>query len=98
MENTDQNHNAEIVARLEALAGELGLTEVDLDEHVYDVFDHLASSSWNGGEGGEDPGEVHDEYSHEASAINNSSLSAQIACILEANGEAETERLLRESV
>lgn len=92
---------ADDLTRLVAVAHSLGLSEEDLDDHVYDVFDHKAAADWNEGVGEDSPEgcfDLHDDYSKTASEINNGGLESQLRCLLDFHGTEATEKLLRESV
>ncbi|MFD3662680.1 hypothetical protein ACFWVF_19080 [Streptomyces sp. NPDC058659] len=88
-------------AALARLARELGLTETDVDELVYEMGHRGASSAYNNGAhpelGDLDAFDaVHDDADDPASAINNRGLEAQLAALVEAFGEQEVERMLRD--
>ncbi|MFI6112910.1 hypothetical protein [Kitasatospora sp. NPDC051164] len=89
------------VAELVRLAHELGLTETDVDELVYEMVHCGASSAYNNGAhpgpGGLDAFDaVHDDADERASAINNRGLEAQIAALVGAFGEQQVEWMLRD--
>lgn len=89
------------LARLVGLARSLAITEIELDEHVHDLFDRKAAADWNDGVGEDSPEgcfELHDDYSRKASAINNEGLESQLSCLLDAYGSEETEKMIYESV
>lgn len=88
-------------AELVRLAGELGLTETDVDELVYEMVHRGASSAYNNGAhpelGDLDAFDaVHDGADKQASAINNRGLEAQVAALVGAFGEQAVERMLRD--
>ncbi|WP_158834581.1 hypothetical protein [Streptomyces sp. NRRL S-350] len=88
-------------AELVRLAHELGLTETDVDELVYEMVHRGASSAYNNGAhpvlGDLDAFDaVHDDADEQASAINNRGLEAQIAALFGAFGEQQVERMLRD--
>ncbi|MHC3392265.1 hypothetical protein ACLQ2E_22795 [Streptomyces lavendulocolor] len=88
-------------AALVCLTRELGLTETDVDELVYEMVHRGASGAYNNGA---HPGlgdldafdAVHDDADEQASAINNRGLEAQVAALVGAFGEQEVERMLRD--
>lgn len=87
-------------AALVRLTRELGLTETDVDELVYEMVHRGASSAYNNGAhpelGDLDAFDaVHDDADEQASAINNRGLEAQVAALVKAFGEQAVERLLR---
>ncbi|MCG7523972.1 hypothetical protein MHW47_05890 [Streptomyces sp. OfavH-34-F] len=91
---------AQGAAALVRLAGELGLAETDVDELVYDMEHRGASDAYNSGSrpelGDLDAFDaVHDDADERASAINNTGLAGQVAALVAAFGEQETERMLR---
>ncbi|MER6116206.1 hypothetical protein [Streptomyces sp. NPDC001743] len=88
-------------AQLVRLARELGLTETDVDELVYEMVHRGASSAYNNGAhpelGDLDAFDaVHDGADEQASAINNRGLEAQVAALVGAFGEQAVERMLRD--
>jgi len=88
-------------AELVRLARELGLTETDVDELVYEMVHRGASSAYNNGArpelGDFDAFDaVHDGADEQASAINNRGLEAQVAALVGAFGEQAVERMLRD--
>ncbi len=89
------------VERLVRLAEDLGLSEIDVDELVYDMVHRGASSAYNNG-AYPDLGDleafdaVHDDADEEASRINNGGLDTQLGALAKAFGIETTERLMRE--
>ncbi|MEU6406151.1 hypothetical protein [Streptomyces sp. NPDC046985] len=89
-------------AALIRLAGELELTATDVDELVYDMVHRGASGAYNSGARPElsdlDAFDaVHDDADERASAFNNIGLEGQVAALVEAFGEQQTERMLRDA-
>lgn len=89
------------MAALVRLAGELGLTDVDVDQLVYDMVHRGASDAYNGGQRPElsDPDAfdaVHDDADVRASVINNGGLEDQVSALVEAFGEKQVVQMLRD--
>jgi hypothetical protein len=96
------DHEVQDGAVLVRLAEELGLTEWDVDELVYDMVHRDASDTYNSGSrpelGDLDAFDaVHDDADEWASMINNTGLAGQVDALIEAFGEQQTERMLREA-
>jgi hypothetical protein len=85
------------VAALVRLAGELGATEADVDELVYDTVHRGASDAYNSGERPELSDSdafdaVHDDADERASTTSNGGLADQITALVEAFGERAVEK------
>ncbi|MBV9025902.1 MAG: hypothetical protein JO362_19420 [Streptomycetaceae bacterium] len=92
------------VEHLVRLAEDLGLSELDVEELVYDMVHRGASSTYNNGASASpELGDlaafdtVHHDADEEASRINNGGLHTQIKALVKAFGAEATEGLLRES-
>ncbi|MFF2374995.1 hypothetical protein ACFVUW_11495 [Streptomyces xiamenensis] len=96
-----QDHEVQGAA-LVRLAEELKLTGTDVDELVYDMVHRGASDAYNSGSrpelGDLDAFDaVHDDADERASAINNTGLTGQVAALVAAFGQQQTERMLRDA-
>lgn len=89
----------EVVDRLLGLTRELGVKEVDLDEHVYDCVGNHRADAYNSGEGSGDDQEAFEGLAAEAddlaSEINNGGLEEQLRFLARELGEEQVTELLR---
>ncbi|MFD8078991.1 hypothetical protein ACFV3E_40830 [Streptomyces sp. NPDC059718] len=86
--------------QLLALAEQLGIDPVDLDEAVHDAASRYASDACNSS-GAVDDDEatdaLYDAAGHSAAAINNTGLSAQVPYLVKQYGAANTEGFIRDA-
>jgi len=82
----------ETITALAAHARELGLSEEDLDETIYEITNEDASVAFNAAEGEYD--ELHDDADGLASQVNNEGLERQLEVIALAYGLEATRKLL----
>lgn len=89
----------EVVDRLLGLTRELGVKEVDLDEHVYDCVGNHRADAYNAAEGPADDEQALETLAGEAedlaSKINNGGLEEQLRFLARELGEERVTGLLR---
>jgi non-ribosomal peptide synthetase component E (peptide arylation enzyme) len=92
------------IEQLVVEAHALGVTEIDLDETIYDLTNEAAARLYNGSAGaaGNDDEtnyeNLHGRADELASAINNEGLASQVKAMFDAWGEDATRAIIEDAV